>query len=161
MAPPATQPTVAMPSQSMGPPLGRPASKPGAPPKPKTLMTGSSGVYQARPSSSSSSQAQSQSPAQPQPQVYQGTGRGPSLAALLARDNEGVAAPGPGTEERVAAEQETTDYNNYSSQAEDWEADFSKRFPSLSGIEMVETEISAPSGSADLPQRRGLRIKEV
>lgn len=41
---------------------------------------------------------------------------------------------------------------------EDYIADFSKRFPSLSGIEMVEREIGAPDG---VKYERGLRSKEV
>jgi AP2-associated kinase len=41
---------------------------------------------------------------------------------------------------------------------EDYIADFSKRFPSLSGIEMVEREIAAPEG---VTYERGLRSKEV
>jgi AP2-associated kinase len=38
---------------------------------------------------------------------------------------------------------------------EDYIADFSKRFPSLSGIEMVERSIEVPR------EERGLRTKEV
>jgi AP2-associated kinase len=41
---------------------------------------------------------------------------------------------------------------------EDYIADFSKRFPSLSGIEMVEREIGPPDG---IKYERGLRSKEV
>lgn len=147
----------------MGPPPVRPASRPSAPPKPRTLMTGSSGVYQGRPSSSSSqsqlqAQAQAQSPVA-QSQTQQGTGKGPSLAALLARDNEGVAEAGAGVgaEQQRIPEQAPSSSNVYGSQVEDWEADFSKRYPSLSGIEMVETEIYAN----DAPQRGGMRVKEV
>jgi AP2-associated kinase len=40
------------------------------------------------------------------------------------------------------------------SPGEDWEASFSRRFPSLSGLEMVETEI-------EIPKFAGLRTKEV
>ena len=42
---------------------------------------------------------------------------------------------------------------------EDYIADFSKRFPSLSGIEMVEREIEA--GMGDRERERGGRSKEV
>ncbi|RHZ49114.1 putative serine/threonine protein kinase [Aspergillus thermomutatus] len=40
------------------------------------------------------------------------------------------------------------------SPGDDWEASFSRRFPSLSGLEMVETEI-------EIPKFAGLRTKEV
>ncbi|KAL6232629.1 hypothetical protein BDW75DRAFT_217341 [Aspergillus navahoensis] len=43
---------------------------------------------------------------------------------------------------------------NPASPGDDWETNFSRRFPSLSGLEMVETEIEAPIFSA-------LRTKEV
>jgi AP2-associated kinase len=43
---------------------------------------------------------------------------------------------------------------------EDYIADFSKRFPSLSGIEMVEREIEAGTGG-ERERERGLRSKEV
>lgn len=142
-------------SSTMGQALARRASRPNAPPKPKTLKTGSSGVYQGRPSSSSSSQSQSQS--QAGLQGYENAARGSSLAALLARDSEGVAAPGSNSEQRGHVEQGDVANTVYTGGVDDWEADFSKRYPSLSGIEMVETEISAN----DVPQRRGIRVKEV
>jgi AP2-associated kinase len=41
---------------------------------------------------------------------------------------------------------------------EDYIADFSKRFPSLSGIEMVEREIAGTDG---VRNERGLRTREV
>lgn len=148
---PTSQPTTTVSSPNMAPPptIVRPVSRPSAPPKPQTLKTG---TYQARPPSSQS---------QAQAQVYQGTGRGPSLAALLARDNEGVAAPGSGMEEETSGGQSRAANTGYSGQADDWEADFSKRYPSLSGIEMVETEISVPTSPEGMPQRRGMRVKDV
>lgn len=151
---PDSQPTTTTPAMTAQYTAKSTTSRPSAPPKPKTLTTGGSG-YQARPSSSSSSQAQTQA----QPQIYQGTGRGPSLAALLARDNEGVATMGSNAEERVSIPEERPAKEGYAMSADDWEADFSKRYPSLSGIEMVETEISSPSEG--IPQKRGMRVKEV
>lgn len=51
-------------------------------------------------------------------------------------------------------ELDSSRHNRTVSVTEDWEANFSKRYPSLSGIEMVETEI-------DLPKLPVLRTKEV
>jgi AP2-associated kinase len=46
---------------------------------------------------------------------------------------------------------------------EDYIADFSRRFPSLSGIEMVEREIEASPvlGDRERERERGVRSKEV
>ena len=48
---------------------------------------------------------------------------------------------------------------------EDYIADFSKRFPSLSGIEMVETKIESAgagaTGSSNVVERNGLKGREV
>lgn len=94
--------------------------------------------------------------------VYESTAgavkRGPSLAALIARDNEGVAGAGADAEQRM--QQDIA----YASQTDndDWQADFSKRYPSLSGIEMVEREIAAGGmGDGREGGRRGMRIRDV
>jgi AP2-associated kinase len=79
-------------ANSAGYPSARPASRPTAPPKPKSLRVG--GQDSSRPSTSQD--------------------RSPSVQAT-------PTSPG----------------------GEDWEANFSRRFPSLSGLEM-ETEIEAP-----------------
>ena len=42
---------------------------------------------------------------------------------------------------------------------DDWEANFSKRYPDLAGLEMVETEID--SGVANTPPSRDMRIRDV
>jgi len=83
------------------------------------------------------------------------------LAALLAKDLEGVpdyssptAASGSGGTAGSSAAPTST--NGHWAHEEDLEADFSKRYPSLAGIEMVETEIG--SGEAG---GRPMRIKEV
>ncbi|KAJ9629947.1 Ark- serine/threonine protein kinase [Taxawa tesnikishii (nom. ined.)] len=91
-------------------------------------------------------------------------GAGPGLAALLARDAEGVAAPGGGHTQDPSADIRTADSvpTDAVGVQEDWEADFSKRYPSLSGIEMVETEIVANAGGGGGPGgRRMLRVKDV
>ncbi|KAL8677142.1 MAG: hypothetical protein Q9186_006397 [Xanthomendoza sp. 1 TL-2023] len=51
--------------------------------------------------------------------------------------------------------------------AEDWESNFSKRYPTLAGLEMVETEINGntPLGSPPPPSQQqqvgGMRVKDV
>ena len=74
--------------------------------------------------------------APPKPQALRTGGRG--------EPHMSIPVKGP-SEPRVAHHFEASNSNN-----EDWETDFSKRYPSLSGIEMVETEIDRkdPVGSA-------------
>ena len=47
--------------------------------------------------------------------------------------------------------------------SDDWEANFSKRYPDLAGLEMVETEIDSGSGTlgANTPALREMRIRDV
>lgn len=89
-----------------------------------------------------------------------GATRGPSLAALIARDNEGVAGVGAGNSGSM--DQGLRQESDFANQADfdDWQADFSKRYPSLSGIEMVEREIAGTSGGRD-GGRRGMRVRDV
>ncbi|KKK23337.1 hypothetical protein P175DRAFT_0505192 [Aspergillus ochraceoroseus IBT 24754] len=61
----------------------------------------------------------------------------------------GADAPGPASLERTSSMQPTP-----TTPGEDWEANFSRRFPSLSGLEMVETEI-------EIPKFPSVRTKEV
>ncbi|KAG9573426.1 hypothetical protein KCU97_g15074, partial [Aureobasidium melanogenum] len=128
------------------------APRPNAPAKPAALKTGGSAVSYGRPPSSGMT-----SPVYNQPS---GATRGPSLAALIARDNEGVAGVGAGN--NIGMEQGTRQESEIPNQAgfDDWQADFSKRYPSLSGIEMVEREIAATGGSRD-GGRRGMRVRDV
>lgn len=126
--------------------------RPSAPAKPASLKTGGSAVSQGRPQSSGLA-----SPVYSQPS---GAARGPSLAALIARDNEGVAGVGAGNSSGM--NQGLRQESEFANQADfdDWQADFSKRYPSLSGIEMVEREIAGTSGSRD-GGRRGMRVRDV
>jgi AP2-associated kinase len=126
--------------------------RPNAPAKPASLKTGGSAVSQGRPQSSGMT-----SPVYSQPS---GATRGPSLAALIARDNEGVAGVGAGSGSGM--EQGMRQESDFANQADfdDWQADFSKRYPSLSGIEMVEREIAGAGGSRD-GGRRGMRVRDV
>jgi AP2-associated kinase len=78
----------------------------------------------------------------------------------MARDNEGVAGVGAG--DNISMDQGMRQESDFANQADfdDWQADFSKRYPSLSGIEMVEREIAGTGGSKD-GGRRGMRIRDV
>ncbi|KAI4828127.1 hypothetical protein E4T44_09828 [Aureobasidium sp. EXF-8845] len=126
--------------------------RPSAPAKPAALKTGGSANSQGRPQSSGMA-----SPVYSQPSR---AARGPSLAALMARDNEGVAGVGAGNNSSM--DQGMRQESDFANQADfdDWQADFSKRYPSLSGIEMVEREIAGTGGSRD-GGRRGMRVRDV
>jgi AP2-associated kinase len=106
-------------------------SRPSAPPKPKVLRTGPW------------AQAQEQEVGREKPIQAKPTG----LAALLAKDLEGVpdypgqnAAPTTSSEYRDIPPQGRSRFDAGDA-AHDLEADFSARYPSLTGIEMVEREI--------------------
>ncbi|QIW95806.1 hypothetical protein AMS68_001324 [Peltaster fructicola] len=91
------------------------ASRPSAPPKPKVLRTQWSPESEHLPDKPS--------PAQPSS----------GLAALLAKDLEGVPD--------YPSQQSSAKSSAVSMSQEDLEAEFSRRYPSLSGIEMVETDL--------------------
>ncbi|GFF80259.1 serine/threonine-protein kinase ppk30 [Aspergillus udagawae] len=67
---------------------------------------------------------------------------------------KGLRVGGPDMGRSSGEERSPTAQATPSSPGEDWEASFSRRFPSLSGLEMVETEI-------EIPKFAGLRTKEV
>ncbi|KAL8931226.1 MAG: hypothetical protein Q9211_007128, partial [Gyalolechia sp. 1 TL-2023] len=46
----------------------------------------------------------------------------------------------------------------------DWESHFSKRYPTLAGLEMVETEINgkpAPSSTSPPPSQVGMKVRDA
>lgn len=108
----------------------RVVSRPSAPPKPKVLRTGQWQQTQEQ-------QPELERPLQPKP-----TG----LAALLAKDLEGVPdypqqeAPARYSDHVAPRGNQDLDIGDA---ANDLEADFSARYPSLHGIEMVEREIGS------------------
>jgi AP2-associated kinase len=109
-------------------------------PKPSAIQReGEQGSKSISASSSAISAAQgAQRPAQrptapPKPQVL--------------RTGQGIALPGGSATDGVQA-------GEAASPNDDWEANFSKRYPSLSGLELVETEI-------DSRQNVALRTREV
>lgn len=127
-------------------PLQRVVSRPSAPPKPKTLRTGGPVQWPPPQSQDGDKQAQSES-----------TSR---LAALLAKDLEGVPdypPVGSGSQQLQTANvavDTSSDLVEFSPTSADDLESFSKRYPSLSGIEMVETEIDGGT-------RRTMRVKDI
>ncbi|KAK3726034.1 Ark- serine/threonine protein kinase [Vermiconidia calcicola] len=118
-------------------------SRPSIPPKSQALRTGGGGSKAPWPPRSDSQQAS----APPKPSS--------GLAALLAKDLEGVPDYPPQASSANDARgdkisDDLMDMNGDTPTSlnvpEDLEADFSKRYPSLSGIEMVETEIRGSGG---------------
>jgi len=81
---------------------------------------------------------------------------GSRLATLLARDQEGVATPGRSSQDPLPIDTPSSLDND--KEQGDWEAEFSKRFPSLGGIEMAETEIG---GLGRGRPQQGLRVRDV
>ena len=135
-----SQPAPRIQQQAPQQPL-KPLARPSVPPKSQALRTG--GPRPFTPPQQESSKAPQLLPSKPA-----GTGgSGGGLAALLAKDLEGVpdypargsslreetARPTTGTFERSAARNVPRGL--------DVEDDFEKRYPDLSGVEMVETEI--------------------
>ncbi|CAK1354043.1 Serine/threonine-protein kinase ppk30 [Cercospora beticola] len=122
-------------------PLQRVVSRPNAPPKPKALRTG--GPVQWPPP---------QSPEQEKTPPSKPSG----LAALLAKDLEGVpdyppaGSSAPQLQSNAQAPSNLIELSPTSPNDVD---SFSKRYPSLSGIEMVETEIGG--------ERKMMRVKEI
>jgi AP2-associated kinase len=133
-------------AQQSEPPLQRVVSRPSVPPKSQALRTGGRSAQWP--------------PQQPQPMTEparplssKGTG---GLAALLAKDLEGVPDYPPTGSSATNAY--APDTGGPLKGDEDLEADFSKRYPSLAGIEMVETEIGSDDGK--LGGQR-MRVREV
>jgi AP2-associated kinase len=154
-----------LPASSSAPPepapLQRIISRPSAPPKPKALRTG--GPMTWPPPQQQMDDASSPPPPQQPPRP---TGSGGGLAALLAKDLEGVPDYPPRTSSAARAGNTSSSSNmtriaqtksvptqapRPSQQMDDDVAgdeleSFSKRYPTLSGIEMVETEIDGGGG---------------
>ncbi|KAM3416076.1 hypothetical protein BST61_g9558 [Cercospora zeina] len=123
--------------------LQRVVSRPNAPPKPKALRTG--GPVQWPPPQSLPDQEKTP-PSKPS-----------GLAALLAKDLEGVPdyppAGSSASQSQSHPQAAPSNLIELSPTLPNDEDSFSKRYPSLSGIEMVETEIGS--------ERKMMRVKEV
>ncbi|KAK3111412.1 Ark- serine/threonine protein kinase [Teratosphaeriaceae sp. CCFEE 6253] len=154
-APPTQYPAQPSAPQQQQMNLQRVVSRPSVPPKAQALRTGgSSRAPQWPPLAQQQQQQQSMPPAAdlpPKTLPAKPTATGRGLAALLAKDLEGVPEyPPPRTSSRVPVSAVPIPSQGTKSRGpgtddagEGWdlEADFSKRYPSLAGIEMVETEI--------------------
>ncbi|KAG8534042.1 uncharacterized protein KY384_000885 [Bacidia gigantensis] len=139
-APPSTNiPASAPQSQVGGPSL---TSRPSGPPKPKP---------QPKPQALRTGDRPPQSPAKPKPS---------SLASRKPLATSSAQPPPPSTQSQPS----TTAYDG--APDDDWETNFSKRYPDLSGLEMVETEIDqggVASGGGGTPNTLGreMRVREV
>ncbi|KAI7218739.1 kinase-like protein [Hortaea werneckii] len=166
MQPPQTQQPASIPQRTV--------SRPSVPPKSQALRTGSRWPPQAN---------EAEKPQPPKSSGAGGGGGGGGLAALLAKDLEGVPeypprgssmqehispeqqqqqqqqqvsaassrSPPPPQQQSTTSSAELTDTGNEADHQDllDLETEFSKRYPSLNGIEMVEREISgAPPRSS-------------
>ena len=148
-----TTPTQPPPSRGVGGPAA--VARPSAPPKPKGLRTGGGGPTSTWPPPN----AQTSPPDDiASPAAYAVPKPSGGLAALLAKDLEGVPDYPPRGSSMQSQQQQQQQQqippgpSQKFSQAKppggpvmseiDEMEDFSKRYPSLSGIEMVETEIS-------------------
>ena len=137
-----TQPASAPPTQqTTAPAPSRVLSRPSVPPKSQALRTGGPNSQWPPPSSQTESQ-------RPTISTKLSNAPGGGLAALLAKDLEGVPDyPRPGSSSNtvntgtIGKDLQIPSSNGSVDDNADLEEDFSKRYPSLSGIEMVETEI--------------------
>lgn len=134
----ATAPAATASSAQATAPRTRELARPSVPPKSPSLRTGGA------PWPPLSTAAQISSSLKPSS----------GLAALLAKDLEGVPDyPPRGSSAACSTAAETSANGSAGELGDDLESDFSRRYPSLSGIEMVETEIGG--------QRKVLRAREV
>jgi len=142
---PVLPPASAPPAQAVPTQLPRTVSRPSIPPKAQALRTGGSGKPQWPPAMS---QPETQQPPPPKPTS--------GLAALLAKDLEGVpdyppqsSSAGSATADRRAEPDLMGLRNTPAADTPDDFEDFSKRYPSLNGIGMEETDVGN-SGSGTM-----------
>jgi AP2-associated kinase len=143
------------------PPGPRVVSRPSVPPKSQALRTGQRTAQWPPPQSTGN--GDTEKPLPPKPSG--------GLAALLAKDLEGVPDYPPrgssaaaaqaanqvrGNDSNAVASVPTNAFDAFDA---DMEEDFSKRYPSLSGIEMVETEIVGSNAGGG--GERLMRVKDV
>ncbi|KAL8995933.1 MAG: hypothetical protein Q9169_004434 [Polycauliona sp. 2 TL-2023] len=134
-----------------------PTPRPSAPPKPQSLRTGIQPTVN-KPSPLNSSKplpSQSASARQQPSQHTQQTQPDRHPHPLQKRSSNPYREAMPPSPSPAP---DKTDQN------EDWESNFSKRYPSLSGLEMVETEINGvdpPSLPQQGQQQMGVRVKDV
>lgn len=153
-----------------------PTPRPSAPPKPQALRTGNQSAS-AAPSSIKPSPLSARNHPQhppPRPQASQSQPEEPSLPQLSRPQPQSQSQP----QHRLSQKRSSNPYRPSNDSLspppsssldgdvandEDWESNFSKRYPSLAGLEMVETEINgkpAPPLTSPPPQV-GMRVKDV
>ncbi|KAL8709164.1 MAG: hypothetical protein Q9220_006044 [cf. Caloplaca sp. 1 TL-2023] len=133
-----------------------PATAPPSPrPKPQALRTGN---QHPKPSPLSSKPLPFQPPGLPtsQTEPEQTPSRHQSAQPLTKRSSNPYRPPAPAVDSFDGASVAAAATEN----AEDWESSFSKRYPTLAGLEMVETEINGRAGMVASPQM-GVKIKDV
>ena len=113
------------------PPSEHPFTHPTAPPKPLT-----------KPQNLRTGERPPQSPAKP--------------ASLVSKK----LLP-PRLQQQQQQQQQPSPDNQADGASDDWEANFSKRYPDLAGLEMVETEIDSGTLGANTPPLREMRIRDV
>lgn len=113
------------------PPSEHPFTHPTAPPKPLT-----------KPQNLRTGERPPQSPAKP--------------ASLVSKK---LLPPRP--QQHQHQNQQSPPENQADGPSDDWEANFSKRYPDLAGLEMVETEIDSGTLGANTPPLREMRIRDV
>ncbi|KAI4240364.1 MAG: hypothetical protein L6R40_005190 [Gallowayella cf. fulva] len=157
------------PSLSSGPISSAPPTpRPSAPPKPQALRTGNQAPL-AKPSTLSARPLSNQVPRPQAPQSHH---------VLTSSQQSSRSQPPPQQRQPPPQKRSSNPYREAMpgfdgptpdlDSTEDWESNFSKRYPTLAGLEMVETEINGHSvlGSPPPPitqqqQVGGLRVKDV
>lgn len=142
--------SVPLPSASAPPAMTKPPAKPTAKPKPAVLRN-APGQSDRRSESPVKTTRENESPERRSTAAP--SSQGSRLAALLAKDQEGVAEAGSGSKQQLDALQDLIDATDFDLTEgdkgdQDWELEFSRKYPSLGPLDMVETEIKGPDRSA-------------
>ncbi|KAL8762408.1 MAG: hypothetical protein Q9184_001575 [Pyrenodesmia sp. 2 TL-2023] len=171
----------ARPLVSSANPTAPPTPRPSAPPKPQSLRTGNhlqankpsplsarplphhppprvSHSQPDRPIPQEPSRSQPHPPPQAQPQQLQQRLSQKRSSNPYRPSNELTLASPPATAPASSS------FDGPAMTDEDWESSFSKRYPSLAGLEMVETEINGDPVSSLVsppPSQVGMRVKDV
>ncbi|KAL8671505.1 MAG: hypothetical protein Q9168_003997 [Polycauliona sp. 1 TL-2023] len=129
-----------------------PTPRPSAPPKPQALRTG---PQQNKSSPLSSSKAPPSHPPARQPQT---SSQPQQQSSERQPHSQQKRSSNPYREAMPPSFDGLPDTRN-----EDWESNFSKRYPKLAGLEMVETEINGvdPPTVPQQQQQQGVRVKDV
>ena len=158
-----TCPTAGPPFSSVPISSAPPAPRPLAPPKPQALRTGNQ-----PPTSKPSPLSANALPSQPP--------RSQALQTQTASHHQQPSQPAPPQPPQRQPQPRKRSSNPYReamptfdgpapNSSEDWESNFSKRYPTLAGLEMVETEINGHDslGSPPPPQQvgAGMRVRDV